>query len=517
MADELGDAAVHVGSSSVAAAVAEEQPTLGVLRQAGHSSMKRDRPGLVTSIGEGRGMRSLYLEYINPGACEYFAGLAGADRVVSETGASMRDELYMLMTRARICERAGLGKGDMILVVYGECKLAAAVDMDLRLYSGLANTEELHAIHPAFKSMSAHMSSFDSSKSAFVLSRVLKQVVRLDLPMVDIDQSKSLLRSVLSRFEEALQLHAHRELLDTFDAVIEDSGCSKDDSKDLWNGLLNGGGHMHVSEWERRCLASAPALAGRIMDETRRVIKHEVDANPLTIAAIDALKKGSNHELTLHTTLFQVDERVTAKIVQAAIEGKEGAAHMGFECDGDVFYRTGEPSDVSLSGWRHRVLGKGRAAHTHLAIKPYKSKEELLVELETSYPEADWRLWEGDWRERTVAKLELIARLVAGESGMDMLLKPLVPYRILRLCGADYLLKDIYKAAPGGRELDVLAFNVKFGRWELSSPPIRACGLFFLPCGCVPQKNKNEAPAWGPAARRRCFRWRFRKIKVCFL
>ena len=233
----------------------------------------------------------------------------------------------------------------------------------------------------------------------------------------------------------------------------------------------------------------------------RRVIEHEVAANPKTLAAIK-LHKGphgfSKSDLTLHTTLFQVHERATAKITQAAVEGEE-TAHMGFECDGDVFYRL-KPSGVSLSDWRLRVLAKGCVVHEHLAIKPYKSQEELTLELETSYPEADWRVCEADWRERTVAKLELIGRLVAGESGMDMLLKPLVPYRILRLCGADYRLKDIYKAAPGGRELDVLAFNVKFGRWELM-PAVVACENLSDECAAtvidlLQARGIEDVPKW---------------------
>eukprot|EP00969_Alexandrium_andersonii_P096738 4271410-Alexandrium_andersonii.AAC.1 len=58
-------------------------------------------------------------------------------------------------------------------------------------------------------------------------------------------------------------------------------------------------------------------------------------------------------------------------------------------------------------------------SHEHLAIKPYPRKEELQAQLAAEYPGYDWQRHEHDWRERTVAKLELVSRLLRGESGMD--------------------------------------------------------------------------------------------------
>ena len=57
---------------------------------------------------------------------------------------------------------------------------------------------------------------------------------------------------------------------------------------------------------------------------------------------------------------------------------------------------------------------------------------------------------------------------------MGMLFKPLVPYRIIATHQGEYNLKDLYKAAPGGRELDVLTYNTGLGRWELM-PSLVAC------------------------------------------
>jgi hypothetical protein len=263
-----------------------------------------------------------------------------------------------------------------------------------------------------------------------------------------------------------------------------DAMCSKDAAKELWNGVLNGGGTRHVREWEDQH-GKAPALLARVMAEVRRVI--EVVQTPELVEKVKDHNGADDVSLTVHTLLFQAYERGICDRVKAAVGGR--AAHMGFECDGDVFYTTG-----SLD-----VLALAKAAHEHLALKPYMSQADLVAALAKRHA-FDWISVEPGWRRRTAAKLELIGRLVNGESGMDMLLKPLVPHRVLRIAGGEYLLRDIYKAAPGGRELDVLAFNVGLGRWELV-PSLVACEKLADECAStvidlLQSRRIEEVPAW---------------------
>jgi len=203
------------------------------------------------------------------------------------------------------------------------------------------------------------------------------------------------------------------------------------------------------------------------------------------VAKVQTLKQREDVSLTVHTALFQAHERQICDSVKAAVGSH--AVHMGFECDGDVFYGSAD------------VLALAKGAHLDLALKPYMTKDELLAALAERHA-FDWSSQELDWKRRTQAKLELVSRLVSGETGMDMLLKPLVPHRILAIAGGEYRLGDLYKAAPGGRELDVLAFNVGLGRWELM-PSLVACEKLADQCAStvidlLQARGIEEVPGW---------------------
>ncbi len=83
---------------------------------------------------------------------------------------------------------------------------------------------------------------------------------------------------------------------------------------------------------------------------------------------------------------------------------------------------------------------------------------------------------------------------------MDMLLKPLVPKRKITIRGQDFTLQDLYKAAPGGRELDVLIFDLKRGRWEMT-PSLVGCEALADQCTetvieILQNKCIECVPAW---------------------
>jgi hypothetical protein len=207
------------------------------------------------------------------------------------------------------------------------------------------------------------------------------------MPNVDIDQSKSMLRSILSRFGVALQLTAHAQLLNEFDDIITamtlESRCAKDDAKELWKGILNGGGKRHVTQWERKFGAEAPALAQEVMEEVRRVLQHTVDTHADMAKQIRRAKGCDDVALTLHTVQFQKDEREIAMKVQKAM--------TTWECDGDVLFYTSTGGPVEVEAWKRLVLAKGREAHQHLTIKPYPSQAELTDRLVMLYPFFEWR------------------------------------------------------------------------------------------------------------------------------
>ena len=95
----------------------------------------------------------------------------------------------------------------------------------------------------------------------------------------------------------------------------------------------------------------------------------EAAQTPELVAKVRATKQREDVALTVHTALFQAHERQICDRVRAAVGAH--AAHMGFECDGDVFYAAGSAE----------VLALARVAHEHLAIKPYMSRGDLVAAL----------------------------------------------------------------------------------------------------------------------------------------
>ena len=93
-----------------------------------------------------------------------------------------------------------------------------------------------------------------------------------------------------------------------------------------------------MSQWERKFGAEAPALVQEVMEEVRRVLQHTVDTHADMAEQIRRAKGCDDVALTLHTVQFQNDEREIAMKVQKATVLLNDTTHMGYECDGDVFF-----------------------------------------------------------------------------------------------------------------------------------------------------------------------------------
>ena len=244
-----------------------------------HSSQKI-KPGYVKSITVKLDKKAahsetfnLYCEVINPAAIDTIAAKKGADDV------DIRDELFCFMERARICGKAGIGEGELLLTVTRETPLSTALQVHLREESGTSLAWVLMELHPVFTSILEHFSPYDASKSPFTSVRQVKYTARFGLPVADVDQKRSILKVWLAKFGDVLPLVALKKLDNEYDAIIgktmeESHKCKGDETRDhhkeLWNGLLTGGGRHHVKNWEIEAKTKAPELW---RSEERRVGK----------------------------------------------------------------------------------------------------------------------------------------------------------------------------------------------------------------------------------------------------
>ena len=145
---------------------------------------------------------NLYCEVINPAAIDTIAAKKGADDV------DIRDELFCFMERARICGKAGIGKGELLLTVTRETPLSTALQVPLREESGTSLAWVLIELHPVFTGILEHFSPYDASKSPFTSVRQVKYTARFGLPVADVDQKRSILKVWLAKFGEVLPLVA---------------------------------------------------------------------------------------------------------------------------------------------------------------------------------------------------------------------------------------------------------------------------------------------------------------------
>ena len=57
--------------------------------------------------------------------------------------------------------------------------------------------------------------------------------------------------------------------------------------------------------------------------------------------------------------------------------------------------------------------------------------------------------------------------MTAGETGMDMLISTILPFRTVVVEGSTHFLAEVFKTVPGGREMEVAYFEPRTGRWAL--------------------------------------------------
>ncbi len=144
-----------------------------------------------------------------------------------------------------------------------------------------------------------------------------------------------------------------------------------------------------------------------------------------------------------------------------------------------------------------------------VSIKNYPSINETLEELQAKYPRLNWNVREPEWRRQEEYRMELVRRMYKGETGVDMLVKPLVPNHPVMYMGEQVMVvKDLFKAIPGGKEVDACKFDSSTHKWELMPSLVANEQLADYVADTIiaslPPHWKGEVPSWcrhGPGMR----------------
>ena len=172
--------------------------------------------------------------------------LTGKDGVTS--GKSLRSTLYEYNERV-FC---GFAK-----VLYHDQALAMKLGKKMRRDSGIAhvgyNFEEDPDKVPGaagfLELVNKGLSPRCATKSAFVGPKIFRRIVRAGLPIVEVDQCNAVLVAQLLRHPGAEKLKAYTEGRSQY--LQTSPTCTIKQAKQLYTGLVNGGGKRHMEQWER--------------------------------------------------------------------------------------------------------------------------------------------------------------------------------------------------------------------------------------------------------------------------
>ena len=178
-----------------------------------------------------------------------------ADGRVHPAG-SLRGVLYGYIRRA---EAAG---GEHIDVLWKEEGLAVATGLQLRRYSGVGSPEDWAHLDPELRSrldtlVELGLSPWKATCSAFAESKLLREIIRCGLPVVDIDQSIAAWRAVAARHPASVVI---ADFLVNYEQYLMTAGnADRKVGKSLYSSLITGAGGRFFGDWSRTHHLPIPA------------------------------------------------------------------------------------------------------------------------------------------------------------------------------------------------------------------------------------------------------------------
>ena len=390
----------------------------------------------------------------------------------------------------------------MVAVLYREQALGIKLGLELRRDSGVSDPgydfeEDPDKVPCAVnfaKLVADGLSPRCATRSAFVGPRIFRRIVRAGLPLVEVDQCNAVLAAQLSRHPGAQRL---REYVQDRRKFLQTTGCSEKQAKQLYTGFVNGGGKTHFDKWEKATGQKASPFARAFMQEQRELRKADDAAHPELLKRIADLGLSTPASILLQVVLNGLTERQQTDKMDEVTPGR--GRTVSIEHDGLVVLL--EDAD-DFEAECDELLADVRAAGVNASLKRYDDIETVLSDLKEMYPLLDWSIVDNDWEQQKADRLELIRRLLQGQTGMDTLLRHLVPsFPLADVDGQALTVRDVFKSVSGGKDIDVCIFDYQNSRrWELT-PGLVAVEMLsdFVSKAIVrvlPSSWRGDPPLW---------------------
>ena len=360
------------------------------------------------------------------------------------------------------------------IVLYRNDKLSQITGVPGRLVSGVQEIPAENHFHSTLNSLSENMPEYCVTRSIACAPKWYKEFVRPST-VNDFDRKTSFPAVVAKRYPD---LEPVREWCADKRACVEKCELELNDGnikalKEFCNAAAGSGKPVADAFLASTNLSELPTWCKEYRDALREAARRDEEREEGLTAAFNKLGL-DKRTLTnkVHYVCNSRDERLELdKSIQAA---ESVAEIVSLESDGCpcIPLDGEEPTE----DWQAAMLGlmDGAAQSTTHVYKPYRSAEELFIELKQKYPdvpESAWTQVDDDWLEIEEKKGQCYKRLCMGERPV-LWLKDLVPWHVLP---NGRIVKDVYRCIPASKDsMEWWRFEElpKGGMWRQVPPPV---------------------------------------------
>ena len=226
----------------------------------------------------------------------------------------------------------------------------------------------------------------DATKSVFAFPKWIKELARYDMGVVDLDMVNTAPSMQLRRWPDMPLL---KRLVEDREQFYAEVGGPRPGLKKLFSGLINGGGQRHLDEVKKTfAIDVAHQLVAGFVAEQRQIRKADAaKQKPL----VDALRQLGKHfpEASLQEAMSEGAERQQLDKAIAALRDADLAVVVSIEHDGvGVVHPQGK--EYITEEWMEKLVQCAATVGVQMAVKPYRSPDEILAMLMEEHPHLQW-------------------------------------------------------------------------------------------------------------------------------
>ena len=230
------------------------------------------------------------------------------------------------------------------------------------------------------------LSAYDATKSVFAFPKWIKELARYDMGVVDLDMVNTAPSMQLRRWPDMPLL---KRLVEDREQFYAEVGGPRPGLKKLFSGLINGGGQRHLDEVKKTfAIDVAHQLVAGFVAEQRQIRKADAaKQKPL----VDALRQLGKHfpEASLQEAMSEGAERQQLDKAIAALRDADLAVVVSIEHDGvGVVHPQGK--EYITEEWMEKLVQCAATVGVQMAVKPYRSPDEILAMLMEEHPHLQW-------------------------------------------------------------------------------------------------------------------------------